>query len=878
VTGSKWQLPTISVFMTTLMLTACGGSGGGGSEEGGEQTNSDRAPEKQLNSVVFNKSSILTGSACPAGGVEIDTGVDVNGNGLLDRVEITDTYTLCHGSSGNNGLVAMINTSPIFAGIECSLGGVSIQSGMDINGNAKLDLTEVSTSSSICNYNNGAVDGFNSLVEIAEEVAGNNCSYGGQKVATGSDTNRNTILDFDEVLVSKYICQGADGVDGTDGATALVNLVSEAVGANCTNGGMRIDAGLDTNSDRVLQESEITSQNYICGGEDGSLAVNSVVDVTSVDAGETCSNGGQKITSGLDVNNNNILDVGEINRTAYVCNGAGDSGVPSNLPRTEYISYATTESLDLVDFPQCTGAYHSTSTRTEFFDVNTGISELPYAVCQSSSCIVRSDNGYMSLSAATGGDGCYGYHYETHRCNADFVFNEEKSACVSILPTTPTEPSCSSDNLNSCDTPQQCESVSGHWWNSSCNVSCPPGERDTSRGCEVPIVENICTDLQIVQDNQCADVSFTEVNSDICGVYRTPSLIKAGEHFVTCNTTFQDLVVFEAGSTINVDNYWSINAKQVFVNGSAASPVVIQPSLNNTYDKWTDLNINGGSTLFDLERGYLSGSHIQHLQVTGANIVNLNDVSIEYSNITSFNIKVEDSYVSLTSIENEGYPNFKNSIILDSTLTTEGYIGFDYSILLNSTIVASSSSSTDLDGGLYALSRLPYVGISNVWFSPYRHDQNSALSTVVLFNTLPKSTCRDTSFPYYEKNYFSGNKYTGILPTATESCVGESNSTSSISTQHGAYILGERVFTLSVRQSISPKLIVLDSTGLITDAVVVWKVRYDKDGETFMLPESWEGYNPTVTFNAKESYELYIHSINGATDILGHKALRVHVQ
>src|ERR1700719_4373474 len=44
---------------------------------------------------------------------------------------------------------------------------------------------------------------------------------------------------------------GTNGVSGTNGLTALDAVVAEPPGKNCTNGGNRITSGLDTNANGV---------------------------------------------------------------------------------------------------------------------------------------------------------------------------------------------------------------------------------------------------------------------------------------------------------------------------------------------------------------------------------------------------------------------------------------------------------------------------------------------------------------------------------------------------------------------------------------------------------------------------------------------------
>ncbi|BCO19606.1 hypothetical protein KUC3_24630 [Alteromonas sp. KC3] len=58
---------------------------------------------------------------------------------------------------------------------------------------------------------------------------------------------------------------GQNGVDGTNGLTSLTVQTELAVGdANCPNSGLRIDSGVDSDSDGTLAEAEITATSYVC--------------------------------------------------------------------------------------------------------------------------------------------------------------------------------------------------------------------------------------------------------------------------------------------------------------------------------------------------------------------------------------------------------------------------------------------------------------------------------------------------------------------------------------------------------------------------------------------------------------------------------------
>ena len=51
-----------------------------------------------LNSLIAMQ-SFLNNSSCPAGGLAIKTGLDINRNNILDSLEITETKFLCNGQS-----------------------------------------------------------------------------------------------------------------------------------------------------------------------------------------------------------------------------------------------------------------------------------------------------------------------------------------------------------------------------------------------------------------------------------------------------------------------------------------------------------------------------------------------------------------------------------------------------------------------------------------------------------------------------------------------------------------------------------------------------------------------------------------------------------
>ena len=61
---------------------------------------------------------------------------------------------------------------------------------------------------------------------------------------------------------------GPQGAAGTNGKNTLVNTTTEAAGANCATGGTKIEVGIDTNNNGVLDSGEVNSSltKYVCNG------------------------------------------------------------------------------------------------------------------------------------------------------------------------------------------------------------------------------------------------------------------------------------------------------------------------------------------------------------------------------------------------------------------------------------------------------------------------------------------------------------------------------------------------------------------------------------------------------------------------------------
>ena len=207
---------------------------------------------------------------------------------------------------GKNSLIDMI-VEP--QGSNCATGGHKVVSGLDVNSDGILQEGEITATKYVCN----GVAGSNSLISFISESAGSNCTTGGYKLNSGVDLNKNNILDASEITSSQYICNGLTGNN------SLISLTTELAGGNCSTGGYKINSGVDVNKNGTLDNSEVQSTKYICNGANG---LNYLIGVVAQSAGTTCTYGGYRFNTGIDLNSNGILDNNEITKSDYLCHDA----------------------------------------------------------------------------------------------------------------------------------------------------------------------------------------------------------------------------------------------------------------------------------------------------------------------------------------------------------------------------------------------------------------------------------------------------------------------------------------------------------------------------------------------------------------------------
>lgn len=194
-------------------------------------------------------------------------------------------------------------------------------------------------------------DGDSSLTLTADEPAGSNCAFGGVSISTGIDGNGNGKLDESESPTVRYVCNGVGGSNGQNGQNGdggisafqpVVNT-SAAPASSCPAGGVQITVGFDRNGDGDILDSGETNgePRYLCNGTGGDL-----VQAGEEAPGTNCPVGGIRIENGRDANQNGKLDTGEISATTFSCTKPGLANGSSPIvvaPAPEPTSFPTSK-------------------------------------------------------------------------------------------------------------------------------------------------------------------------------------------------------------------------------------------------------------------------------------------------------------------------------------------------------------------------------------------------------------------------------------------------------------------------------------------------------------------------------------------------------
>ncbi len=232
-------------LLGALTLAAALLSGCGGGSSGSDDTASPPPPATGA-TTLLRIAPEASGSNCAAGGVRIQSGQDIDANGVLTDAEVSSTQYVCNGASGSaepgtggtNGLSMLVRQRPEPAGVQCAQGGSAVLAGLDTNRNGSLEDNEVTSTGYVCNGSAGAPGGsgpagsagLSNLLALTPEAAGANCAYGGQRVQSGLDRDNNGVLSPSEVTATSYLCSAAPA------DTQWVNVTGAAVQAVSNTG------------------------------------------------------------------------------------------------------------------------------------------------------------------------------------------------------------------------------------------------------------------------------------------------------------------------------------------------------------------------------------------------------------------------------------------------------------------------------------------------------------------------------------------------------------------------------------------------------------------------------------------------------------------
>ena len=326
------------------------------------------------------------GANCTTGGVKIEYGLDANNNGTLDLSEINATLTkyVCNGavgatgSQGPIGLTGAVGASgaqgPI--GLTGAVGATGAQGPIGLTGatgaQGPIGLTgavgatgaqgEIGLTGAV-----GATGatGAQGPIGLTGETGpqgiaganGNNGATGAQGIQGLPGTNGAVGGTGPIGLTGPAGAQGIQGLPGTNGAVGATGPtgaqgIQGLPGTNGTNGAVGATGPIGLTGPAGAQGIQglpgTNGTNGAVGatgpigltgpagpqgiqglpGTNGTNGITALVKTTVEPAGVNCTYGGTKVETGLDANNNGILDVGEINgtQTTYVCNGSGAGG------------------------------------------------------------------------------------------------------------------------------------------------------------------------------------------------------------------------------------------------------------------------------------------------------------------------------------------------------------------------------------------------------------------------------------------------------------------------------------------------------------------------------------------------------------------------
>ncbi|WIG93328.1 hypothetical protein KGD87_22325 [Myxococcus sp. SDU36] len=114
------------------------------------------------------------------------------------------------------------------------------------------------------------------------------------------------------------LAAGCDGIDLrrlVEQHEARTRVANEPSGPNCEHGGKAVRSGLDLDDDGMLDDDEVTGTEYICA----TLSPGVLVRTRQLPPGEPCALGGQLTLAGTDLDEDGLLSDDEVTREVHGC-------------------------------------------------------------------------------------------------------------------------------------------------------------------------------------------------------------------------------------------------------------------------------------------------------------------------------------------------------------------------------------------------------------------------------------------------------------------------------------------------------------------------------------------------------------------------------
>ncbi|MFY2563548.1 DUF7151 family protein [Corallococcus terminator] len=141
------------------------------------------------------------------------------------------------------------------------------------------------------------------------------------------------------------LAAGCDGIDLGQLVRqhdALSRSETEPAGDTCEHGGRRVRTGLDLNDDGVLDDNEVSNTRYDCFPPPRVLVV-----TQTLSPGTDCPLGGQRLRAGMDADGNGLLEDAEVNQEFLTCRDS--SAVVYRVSNQDAYPLACDEGTTLVE-------------------------------------------------------------------------------------------------------------------------------------------------------------------------------------------------------------------------------------------------------------------------------------------------------------------------------------------------------------------------------------------------------------------------------------------------------------------------------------------------------------------------------------------------